>query len=875
VLFVGAGTAGQNDWKSWQLWWFGQSFGVRDPQFGRDISFFAWDYPAYRLVLGFAFDAVLLSLLFSLAVHYLFGALRIATPGPKLTVSARRQVTVLIFVFTILKACAYWLDRYGLVFSARGIVTGASFTDVHATLPAKTILFWIAVLIAIAVLASLWFRSTRLAGISFGVLLALSIAISGIYPAVVQQFTVKPNASDREAPYIARNIAATRRAYGVASSTAVGPVTYTDYATGPVRDPAQLATDTATVPNIRILDPNVVSPTFTTQQQLKNVYGFASQLDIDRYLVNGQTSTYIVGVRELKAANLSGSQANWINQHTVYTHGYGFVAAKANQSVNTKADFAEGGIPPTGFLQIDKPQVYYGQLMVDYSVVGATGTRENDGSDHKTSYAGAGGISLGSVAHRLAFAVRYRELNFLLNDAVAAKGAKIIFNRDPRQRVLSVAPFLQVDRNPYPAVVDGRIVWILDGYTTLANYPYSEKESLASVTTDSVSGSNQASQPNSDINYIRNSVKATVDAYDGTVKLYAWDESDPVLRTWRKVFPGGGARQGRDAGRRTGSRPVPAGRLRGTASGAGAVPRQRPGAVLQRAEQVDRARRPDRGGARRGPVAVLPVGLSGRHRTDSIPADVTNEGEQPTEYGGVHLGGFGGRAELRQIRGAHAADRLDDPGPRADFQPFQLRAGDLQGHHPAQHRRIDRGARQPAVVADRLHIPLRRTALRAGLRNKHLPPAAPGLGGLRRQDRLRRNAAFCIAELDPVGGGPGDQQHRQHNADLHTAADARSLGRSPGPHSDRHATRRCDRATPRCVPEGGPARDRAGAGRHQAPIGPLPQGPTRCHRLGLTEANDIALTDAAGLRHPEIRDAGECYAIRQRPAKPLSARFAV
>jgi len=539
LLFAGAGMAGQNDWKTWQLWRFGQSFGVRDPQFGRDISFFAWDYPVYRLVLGFGFDAVLWSLLLSLAVHYLLGAFRIARSGPKLTIPARRQVTVLIFVFTILKACAYWLDRYGLVFSTRGIVTGASYTDVHATLPAKTILFWIAVLIAVAVLASLWLRSTQLAGISFGVLLVLSIAISGIYPAVVQQFTVKPNASDREAPYIARNIAATRQAYGVASSAAGGQVTYTDYATGPVRDPAQLATDTATVPNIRILDPNVVSPTFTTQQQLKNVYGFASKLDIDRYLVNGQTSTYIIGVRELKAANLSGPQTNWINAHTVYTHGYGFVAAQANRSVNTKGDFAEGGIPPTGFLAIDKPQVYYGQLMSDYSVVGATGTRENDGSDHKTSYAGAGGVSLSSLAHRVAFAVRYRQINFLLNDAVAAKGAKIIFNRDPRQRVLSVAPFLHVDRDPYPAVVDGRIVWILDGYTTLANYPYSQKESLATVTTDSLSGTNQAAaQPNSRINYIRNSVKATVDAYDGTVKLYAWDESEPVLRTWRKVFPG-------------------------------------------------------------------------------------------------------------------------------------------------------------------------------------------------------------------------------------------------------------------------------------------------------------------------------------------------
>jgi uncharacterized membrane protein (UPF0182 family) len=539
VLFIGSGTAAQGNWKIWQLWRFGQHFGVKDPQFNRDISFFAWDYPAYRLLLGFGFNVVVFSLLLSLAVHYLFGAFRIATPGPKLTLSARRHVTVLIFAFTILKACAYWLDRYGLVFSERGKVTGASYTDVHATLPAKTILFWIAVLIAIAVLASLWLRSAQLAGISFGVLLVLSIGINGVYPALVQQITVKPNASDKEAPYIARNIAATRQAYGIATDTDGGKVHYTDYANKPVQDPAKLASDKATIPNIRILDPNVVSPTFTTQQQLKNVYGFPDKLDIDRYTVGGETSDYIVGVRELKAANLSGDQSNWINQHTVYTHGYGFVAAKANQSVNTKEDFAEGNIPPTGFLKIDKPQVYFGELMDDYSVVGATGTRENDGSDQRSSYAGAGGVSLGNFIDRTAFAVKYRQTNFLLNSAVSDKGAKLIFNRNPRDRLLAVAPFLQVDGDPYPAVVDGKVVWFLDGYTTMANYPYSEHESLGSLTTDSLSSRNRtASQPNSEINYIRNSVKATVDAYDGTVKLYAWDETDPVLKTWRKVFPG-------------------------------------------------------------------------------------------------------------------------------------------------------------------------------------------------------------------------------------------------------------------------------------------------------------------------------------------------
>ncbi|MCW2490774.1 MAG: conserved rane protein of unknown function [Frankiales bacterium] len=539
VLFVGAGAAAQSNWKTWQLWRFGQSFNVDDPQFHRDISFFAWDYPAYRVLLGFGFNVVIFSLILSLAVHYVFGAFRIATPGPKLTLSARRHITLLVFFFIVLKACAYWLDRYGLVFSDRGKTTGASYTDVHATLPAKTILFWVAVLIALAVLASLWLKSAMIATVSFAVLLVLSIGINGIYPALVQQISVKPNASDKEQPYISRNIAATRAAYDIQTSTDGGHVSYADYGSGTQSAPSILNTDKATVPNIRITDPNVVSPTFTNAQQLRNYYGFADKLDIDRYTVNGTTSDYIVGARELKAANLTGTQTNWINKHTVFTHGYGFVAAAADKDVNQRADFAEGNIPVTGFLKIDKPQIYYGELGVDYSIVGATGTRENDASDARTSYQGSGGVSLGSIVNRLAFAVKYRQGNFVLNDAVSAKGAKVIFNRDPRQRVQQVAPFLQVDGDPYPAVINGRIVWMLDGYTTMANYPYSERQSLGNLTTDSLSTSNRtAAQPNSQINYIRNSVKATVDAYDGTVTLYQWDTADPVLKTWMKIFPG-------------------------------------------------------------------------------------------------------------------------------------------------------------------------------------------------------------------------------------------------------------------------------------------------------------------------------------------------
>jgi uncharacterized protein len=536
---LSAGLAAQGDWQTWTLWRVGGSFGVKDAQFGRDISFFAWDYPVYRLMLGFGFTAIFFALLLSIAVHYLFGAIRLQTPGPKITLAARRHLTVLVFIFITLKAIAYWLDRYGLVYSDRGRVTGASYTDVNASLPAKTILFWIAVIIAIGVLASMWLKSAQLPAIGFGVLLVLSILISGIYPALVQQFSVKPNASDKEAVYIGRNIQATRQAYGIVSAVNGGSVSYVNYNTAASPSTSALSPTNATVSNVRILDPNVVSPTFTQQQQLQNFYGFAAKLDVDRYTVNGVTNDYIVGVRELNADNLSDTQSNWINKRTVYTHGYGFVAAKANEDVTATQNYTEGDIPQTGPLHLTTPQVYYGELVDDYAIVGAKGSREYDGNQQTTTYAGHGGISLNSFFTKLAFAVNYKETNFLLNDAVSSSNAKIMIVRDPRERVAKAAPFLTVDGDPYPIVDQstGHIVWMVDAYTTMSNYPYSEKESFGTLTTDSLTATNKtAAQANSQINYIRNSVKATVDAYDGTVHLYAWDENDPVLKAWRKAF---------------------------------------------------------------------------------------------------------------------------------------------------------------------------------------------------------------------------------------------------------------------------------------------------------------------------------------------------
>ncbi|HET7740191.1 MAG TPA: UPF0182 family protein, partial [Mycobacterium sp.] len=544
IALLAEGMAAQGDWATWQLWLHGGAFDVKDPQFGKDISFYAWDYPVYRLLLSFGFTAVIFSLILSIGIHYLTGAIRLQTAGPKMTLSARRHVTVLVFVFMVLKAGAYWMDRYGFVFSDRSKFTGASYTDVHSALPAKTILFWITIVLALGVLASIWLRSALLPGIGFVVLLVLSILIGGIYPAIVQSVSVSPNAQDKERPYIHKNIVATRQAYGIVTENADGTggkVNYVKYDVSPAPDTSLLSAKNATVGNIRITDPNIVSPTVTNQQRIRQVYGFPAKLNVDRYKVDGVEHDYIVAAREAVPGNLQGSQLNWINQHTAYTHGYGFVAAQADQDITAKgATYAAGDIPQTpatGPLAPRVPQVYYGRLMSEYSIVGAKGKpREYDGTGDRITYKGKGGVPLDNLFTRLAFAVKYKETNFLLNNAVSTSGAKIIFVRDPKARVGKIAPFLTVDGNPYPFVDSGsgHIMWMVDGYTTMADYPYSERKSLSDLTHTSL----RQGQRDTQINYIRNSVKATVDAYDGTVTLYQWDSSDPVLKAWMKVFPG-------------------------------------------------------------------------------------------------------------------------------------------------------------------------------------------------------------------------------------------------------------------------------------------------------------------------------------------------
>ncbi|MCX6450826.1 MAG: UPF0182 family protein [Actinobacteria bacterium] len=541
-FFYFAGNAGMGLWSSWLQFKNATPFGVKDPQFGLDVSFFAFKLPFYQSLIAWAISSLILTILAATAVHYLYSGIRLQVQEDRTTVAARVQLSVLLGVLVLVKAVAYWFDRYALSLKNSKLITGLTYTDVNAVLPAKAILAGIAVVCAILFFANIIRRSWVLPVAGVSLMAISSLIIAGVYPSAIQQFQVKPSESSKEAPYIQRNINATRAAYGLSD------VQIKEYQATIAPSAGQLANDAATVSNIRLVDPNVVPATFRQLQQIKPYYSFADSLDMDRYKVNGVSRDSVVAVREL---NINGNPArNWINDHLVYTHGFGFVSALSNTiDADGKPSFTVGDIPPTTGLGKFQPRIYFGENVPDYSIIGGAKTStatELDYPDDKSAngqknytYTGKGGVPMGSTFTRLLFAIKYQEQRIFLSNLIN-KDSKILFNRNPSERVAKVAPWLTLDGNVYPAIVDGKVLWIVDGYTTSAGYPNAKRTNLAAATTNSVttSAASVASLASKDVNYIRNSVKATVDAYDGTVTLYAWEAKDPVLQTWSKSFPG-------------------------------------------------------------------------------------------------------------------------------------------------------------------------------------------------------------------------------------------------------------------------------------------------------------------------------------------------
>ena len=538
LLGIFGGVASISKWDTFIAWFNRTYTGQVDPQFHLDISFYFFDLPFLTAVVSYASAAVLISGLLAAFVHTVFGGIRFNGRRSSISKPARIQISIMAALYLAIQGASLWLDQYKTMTSATGLYTGATYSDVNAVIPGFQILAMISAVVAITFLFTAFIGRWRLPIMATALMVVSSIILGGVYPWVVQTFQVGPNERTLESMYIDRNIDATRKAYGL------DQVENQDYQATTSATAGALRADAETTANIRIIDPTLVSASFRQLEQFQQYYNFENHLDVDRYSLNGKTQDTVIAVRELNQAGL-GSAQSWYNNAIVYTHGYGVVAAYGNQaSTDGQPVFLQSGIPSKGALGGYEPRIYFGENSPTYSIVGSPASSKPREFDYSagnseadqtyTTFTGNGGPTLGNLITRLAYALKFQSEQILLSDAVNDK-SQILYKRNPIDRVKAVAPYLTLDSDAYPAVVDGRVQWIIDGYTTSANYPYSRAENFSSSIADT---STTSAVTRGSINYIRNSVKATVDAYSGAVKLYAWDTKDPILKTWSKVYPG-------------------------------------------------------------------------------------------------------------------------------------------------------------------------------------------------------------------------------------------------------------------------------------------------------------------------------------------------
>lgn len=549
VLGIPAGLRLAEGWQTALTWLNATPFGKTDPIFGWDISFFVFTLPFLELVVSFLLHLVILSLVVSIVASYLYGGLQ-AVPRPHATVPVRRHLGILAAVASVIIGVQYWIGRYSLLTQSGDNIDGAMYADVNATLPAHSILAAISIAVAALFLVAAFRGTWRLPTIGVVVTVVAALVIGGAYPALIEQFRVRPNARSLNAPYIQHNIDATLEAYGL------DDLDYQTYDATTSAQPGQLREDSESTSQIRLLDPQVIRKTVQQLQQSRPYYSFDSGFFVDRYTINGERRDTVISMRELNLAGLSQEQQNWVNRHTVYTHGFGVVAAYGNSITSDGLpSYWEQSIPSKGEIGEYEPRVYFSQSAPDYSIVGGpegTPNQELDypddnapGGQVSTTFKGNGGPSVGNFWNKLLYSIKFGSTDIFFSSQTNQE-SQILYDRDPLLRVAKVAPYLTLEQKAYPAVVDTdgdpstpkRLVWVVDAYTTTDSYPYAQHQSLSSSTVDSRSQSvGQYIQENS-INYMRNSVKAIVDAYDGSVRLFQWDEKDPILSTWMKIYPG-------------------------------------------------------------------------------------------------------------------------------------------------------------------------------------------------------------------------------------------------------------------------------------------------------------------------------------------------
>jgi uncharacterized protein len=526
VLALIAGIGVSSEWQSWLLFVHGGDFGIADPQFDTDIGFYVFRLPFLSFLVGWLFAAVLIVFVVTAVAHYLNGGIRMATSAERVSPQVKAHLSVLLALLALVKAAGYWFQRYELTVSSRGAIDGAAYTDVNAQLPAIYLLMLISLASVVLFIVNIWRRGWVLPAVGVGLWALVAVVAGGIYPQFVQRFQVQPSELAREEPYIERNIEATRAAHGL-DEVEVVPFTPSN------GDDVTLEDNLPTIRNIRLWDPAPVisGKTFQQLQGIRDYYRF-SDIDVDRYVIDGELTQVLVSARDLDPSRVP--QQSWEGRHVAYTHGYGMALAPASGATggSREPDFQMRDVPVDNRTDIpfDQTQVYFGEGLGGYVIVGAERDEIDfhDGeSTLPTRYEGEDGIGVGSYLRRAAFALRFGDINPLISNLVSGD-SRLIMLRDVRERAQALAPFLHFDHDPYPVVIEGRLQFVIDAYTTTDRYPYSQRAETSDLMPDS--GLNHS------FNYVRNSVKTVVDAYDGTVTFYVI-EPEPVIDAYRTAFP--------------------------------------------------------------------------------------------------------------------------------------------------------------------------------------------------------------------------------------------------------------------------------------------------------------------------------------------------
>ena len=529
-LFLGAGAS--QLWEQVLLFLNQQSFGVTDPVFQADVSRYVFGLPLYRLFVSWGFQLVIFTSLIIVLFFVGTGALQLRQGSlPEVSSGAKAHLSVLLAFIAILKAFAYRLDSMELLYSPRGKVFGASYTDVIAHLPALNLLILISLFGAVLLLVNIKRRGWLLPATAISLWLAVSIIVGGLVPAAIQRFRVVPDELNKELPYVENHIDYTRLAYGLDS------IEEKSFAASPDLSQNDISNNKQTVDNIRLWDPTVLAETYSQLQEIRAYYAL-QEVDVDRYRINGELTQVMVAARELDQTNLPA--VGWVNERLQYTHGFGVVFSPANNVASQgQPDFYVKGVPATttvSELEVEQPRIYFGESAdsVEYVVVNSL----QDEVDYPlstegqsvayTNYSGDGGVGIGSFFRRLGFALRYSELNLLISNQLS-DDSKLIMERNIVSRVKKAAPFLYTDNDPYLALIDGNLFWIIDMYTVSDKYPYAQPADTRRI--------NENSGLPVNFNYLRNSVKAVVNAYDGTMNFYVVDENDPIMTAYNDIFP--------------------------------------------------------------------------------------------------------------------------------------------------------------------------------------------------------------------------------------------------------------------------------------------------------------------------------------------------